>query len=158
MKGGTTFHFVTDGIEAAVERATDAAGGKDVNVAGGADAINQALAAGLVDDLEVHVVPILLGSGARPFDLLSPNGGERPQPVERRQSSWSASISARTARISDKRRSISASRPVSPSRWRKTIWPRSAARPFWRRFREASCVLLRAVPAPRFTASPAFFA
>jgi dihydrofolate reductase len=69
MEGGTTFHFVTDGIEAAVERAVDAAGDGDVNVGGGAAAINQALAAGLVDDLEVHVVPVLLGSGARLFDL-----------------------------------------------------------------------------------------
>jgi dihydrofolate reductase len=66
MKGGTTFHFVTDGIEAAVERATDAAGGKDVNAAGGADAINLALAAGVVDDLEVHVVPILLARERAP--------------------------------------------------------------------------------------------
>lgn len=69
MAGGTTFHFVADGIEAALERAVDAAGGRDVNVAGGADAIRQYLAAGLVDDLEVHVAPVLLGSGARLFDL-----------------------------------------------------------------------------------------
>ena len=69
MEGGTTFHFVTDGVEAAVERAFDVAGDEDVNLAGGAEAINQGIAAGLVDDLEVHVVPLLLGSGARLFDL-----------------------------------------------------------------------------------------
>jgi dihydrofolate reductase len=76
MAGGTTFHFVTDGIEAALGRAAAAAGGKDVNVAGGAEAIRQSLAAGLVDDLEVHVVPVLLGAGARLFDL-APGWQER---------------------------------------------------------------------------------
>jgi dihydrofolate reductase len=69
MAGGTTFHFVTDGIESALERAVAAAAGRDVKVAGGAEAIRQYLAAGLVDDLEVHVAPVLLGSGARLFDL-----------------------------------------------------------------------------------------
>jgi dihydrofolate reductase len=69
MQGGTTFHFVTDGVEAALSRATDAAGGKDVRVGGGAAAAQQCLAAGLIDDMEVHVVPLLLGSGERLFDL-----------------------------------------------------------------------------------------
>jgi dihydrofolate reductase len=64
----TTFTFVTDGIEAALEQARRAAGGTDVIVGGGAEVINQYLAAGLVDELEVHVVPILLGGGARLFD------------------------------------------------------------------------------------------
>jgi dihydrofolate reductase len=64
----TTFTFVTDGIESALQRAKEAAGDKDVFIGGGADAINQYLAAGLVDELELHVVPILLGSGARLFD------------------------------------------------------------------------------------------
>ncbi|HKP89575.1 MAG TPA: dihydrofolate reductase family protein [Thermoleophilaceae bacterium] len=68
MKGGTTFHFVTDGIESALEQARDAAGGMDVMVWGGAQAINQYLAAGLLDELELHVVPVLLGDGARLFD------------------------------------------------------------------------------------------
>ncbi len=72
MEGGTTFHFVTDGIERALEQAKDAAGGKDVMVWGGAQAINQYLAAGLLDELELHVVPILLGDGAR---LLAGLGG-----------------------------------------------------------------------------------
>lgn len=64
----TTFHFVTDGIESALERARQVAGGKDVLLGGGAEVINQYLAAGLVDEIELHVVPILLGDGARLFD------------------------------------------------------------------------------------------
>ncbi|MDP9219860.1 MAG: dihydrofolate reductase family protein, partial [Actinomycetota bacterium] len=65
MEGGTTFHFVTEGIEAALERAKDAAGGKDVALGGGADVAQQYLRAGLIDEMEVHVVPRLLGGGAR---------------------------------------------------------------------------------------------
>lgn len=68
----TTFTFVTDGIEAALERAREAAGDKDVFIGGGAKTINQYLAAGLVDEVELHVVPILLGGGARLFDRVSP--------------------------------------------------------------------------------------
>jgi dihydrofolate reductase len=68
MEGGTTFHFVTDGIESALSRARDAAGAKDVMLWGGAQAVNQYLAAGLLDELELHVTPILLGGGARLFD------------------------------------------------------------------------------------------
>ncbi len=64
----TTFTFVTDGIEAALEQARAAADGRDVYIGGGADVINQYLAAGLVDELELHVVPILLGGGARLFE------------------------------------------------------------------------------------------
>jgi dihydrofolate reductase len=70
MRGGTTFHFVTDGVESALERAREAAGGQDVMVWGGAQAVNQYLAAGLLDELELHVVPLLLGGGARLFDDL----------------------------------------------------------------------------------------
>jgi len=70
MEGGTTFHFVTDGIESALEGAKDAAGGKDVMLWGGARAINQYLAAGLLDEFELHLVPIVLGDGARLFDDL----------------------------------------------------------------------------------------
>jgi dihydrofolate reductase len=70
MKGGTTFHFVTDGIESALDRATQAADGRDVMLWGGAQAANQYLAAGLVDELELHVVPVLLGGGARLFEHL----------------------------------------------------------------------------------------
>src|SRR4051794_20801004 len=59
MEGGTTFHFVTDGIESAAEQARDAAGDKDVNVAGGADAINEYLRAGLLEELNISVVPLM---------------------------------------------------------------------------------------------------
>jgi dihydrofolate reductase len=70
MQGGTTFHFVADGIEAALERAFNAAGGDDVRVGGGAATVQQYLRAGLIDDLHVAIVPILLGSGERLFDHL----------------------------------------------------------------------------------------
>jgi dihydrofolate reductase len=70
MEGGTTYHFVTDGIESALEQAKKAADGKDVMLWGGADVINQYLAAGLLDELELHVVPVLFGGGARLFDNL----------------------------------------------------------------------------------------
>jgi dihydrofolate reductase len=71
MDGGTTFHFVTDGIERGLERAREAAGGEDVKLWGGAQVIQQYLAAGLLDELELHVVPVLLGGGARLFDNLA---------------------------------------------------------------------------------------
>jgi dihydrofolate reductase len=67
-EGGTTFTFVTDGIEAALEQARAAAGEKDVSIAGGANVIQQYLRAGLLDDLQVHVAPFLLGDGVRLFD------------------------------------------------------------------------------------------
>jgi len=68
LEGGTTFTFVTDGIEAALKQARRAAGGKNVSLAGGASAARQYLAAGLVDEMEINVVPTLLGSGERLFD------------------------------------------------------------------------------------------
>ena len=68
MEGGTTFHFVTDGIEAALERARDAAGDGDVSIAGGPGTLNAYLAAGLVDELRLHIVPFTLGEGLRVFD------------------------------------------------------------------------------------------
>jgi dihydrofolate reductase len=68
MSGGTTFHFVTDGIEAALERAKDAAQGKDVRLGGGAATIRQYLHAGLVDEMHTVVSPVLLGSGERLMD------------------------------------------------------------------------------------------
>jgi dihydrofolate reductase len=67
MEGGTTFFFVTDGIEAAIQQGRAAAGEGNVAIGGGASAIQQALAAGLVDELQVHVAPILLGGGTRLF-------------------------------------------------------------------------------------------
>jgi dihydrofolate reductase len=70
MQGGTTFHFVTDGIESALAQARDAAGGKDVSLGGGASVAQQYLAAGLLDEVEVSLVPVLLRGGARLFDNL----------------------------------------------------------------------------------------
>ena len=67
MEGGTVFHFVTDGIESALRQAREAAGDADVRIGGGANAVNQYLAAGLIDELELHLVPVLLGDGARLF-------------------------------------------------------------------------------------------
>jgi dihydrofolate reductase len=67
-QGGTTFTFVTGGIEAAFEQARAAAGDKDVAVAGGADVVQQYLKAGLLDELQLHVVPVLLGDGVRLFE------------------------------------------------------------------------------------------
>jgi dihydrofolate reductase len=66
--GGTTFTFVTDGVESAVEQARAAAGDKDVAIAGGASVAQQCLQAGLLDELQIHVVPLLLGGGRRLFE------------------------------------------------------------------------------------------
>ncbi len=65
MEGGTTFIFVTEGIESALEQARVAAGSLDVEIAGGANVIQQYLAAGVVDEFDLHIVPILLGGGER---------------------------------------------------------------------------------------------
>jgi dihydrofolate reductase len=68
MEGGTTVHFVTDGFDAALERAREAAGpDANVSIAGGASTVNQALAAGALDELTLHVVPVVLGAGERLF-------------------------------------------------------------------------------------------
>jgi dihydrofolate reductase len=69
-RGGTSFTFVTDGLERAVALARDAAGGKDVAVAGGGELVRQALSAGLLEQLDVHIAPVLLGDGQRLFDGL----------------------------------------------------------------------------------------
>jgi dihydrofolate reductase len=76
--GGTTFSFVTDGIESALNQAKTAAGDKDVAIGGGANIIQQYLKAGLLDELEIHLVPILLGDGKRLFDHL----GTEPMELE----------------------------------------------------------------------------
>jgi dihydrofolate reductase len=68
MRGGTTFHFVTDGVESALAQARQAAGGKDVRLGGGAEVAQQYLAAGLIDELQLNVVPVLLGAGERLFE------------------------------------------------------------------------------------------
>ena len=72
MAGGTTFYFVTDGIEAALAQARAAAGDGEIVIAGGATTINQYLAAGLVDELRLHVVPLMFGAGTRLFDGVPP--------------------------------------------------------------------------------------
>ena len=72
MRGGTTFTFVTAGIESALEQALDAAGSGSVAIAGGARTINQYLAAGRIDELRLHVVPFTVGAGSRIFDGVPP--------------------------------------------------------------------------------------
>jgi dihydrofolate reductase len=79
MQGGTTFAFVTDGIESALEQARAAAGDGDVSIAGGASAVRQYLAGGLLDELYLHIVPIVLGSGER---LLEDVGDPTLEPVK----------------------------------------------------------------------------
>jgi dihydrofolate reductase len=71
-EGGTTFTFVTDGIESALEQARAAAGDKDVSVAGGANTVQQYLKAGLIDEMQIHLVPLLLGGGIRLLDQVGP--------------------------------------------------------------------------------------
>jgi dihydrofolate reductase len=68
MKGGTIFHFITNGIEEALRKAKDAAGDRDVKIMGGASTVNQYLIAGLIDELWLHVVPVTIGSGVRLFE------------------------------------------------------------------------------------------
>jgi dihydrofolate reductase len=68
MKGGTTFHFVTEGIHAALKRAKEAAGSKDIRIGGGAAAIRQYLRGGLIDEMHIAISPVLLGSGESLFE------------------------------------------------------------------------------------------
>jgi dihydrofolate reductase len=79
MQGGTTFTFVTDGIESALGQARAAAGDQDISIAGGASAVQQYLAAGLLDELYLHIVPVVLGSGER---LLEGVGDPTLEPVK----------------------------------------------------------------------------
>ena len=78
LKGGTSFTFVTDGIESALRQARKAAGGKDVALSGGAKVCREYLRAGLVDEMEIHLVPILLGGGERLFEGVNDLKGLRP--------------------------------------------------------------------------------
>jgi dihydrofolate reductase len=78
-QGGTTFTFVTDGVESALDQARAAAGGKDVALGGGANVAQQYLKAGLIDEMQLHIVPVLLGDGSRLFDNLG--GAEVPLEV-----------------------------------------------------------------------------
>jgi len=79
MEGGTTFHFVTDGFDAAFDRATEIAGDRGVDIAGGASTVRQALAARAIDELVLDIAPVLLGAGERLFDGVDDPG---LQPVE----------------------------------------------------------------------------
>jgi dihydrofolate reductase len=79
MEGGTTFHFITEGFDAAFARASEAAGDKGVDIAGGASTVRQALAAGVVDELVLDFAPVLLGAGEALFDGVPDPGLE---PVE----------------------------------------------------------------------------
>ena len=72
MDGGTTYYFVTDGIESALAQARAAAGDGDVAIQGGATTVNQYLAAGLIDELQLHIVPLTLGAGTRLFEGVPP--------------------------------------------------------------------------------------
>ena len=75
MDGGTTFHFVTDGIESALMQAEAAAGDRNIRLGGGVDTIKQYMRAGLVDDLHIAIVPVLLGKGERLLDGLGDASG-----------------------------------------------------------------------------------
>ena len=68
MGGGTTFNFVTDGIESALSKAKEAAGNRDVKIMGGANTLNQYLASGLIDELWLHIAPVTIGAGTRLFE------------------------------------------------------------------------------------------
>ena len=76
MQGGTTYTFVTDGIETAPERARAAAGDKNVGIWGGANIIRQYLKAGLLDEMQIHLIPVLLGGSIRLFEDFDPEGIE----------------------------------------------------------------------------------
>jgi dihydrofolate reductase len=95
MQGGTTFHFVTDGIESALAQARAAAGDRDVDVAGGASAVRQAFAVGAIDDLTLDIVPVLLGQGERLFDGVTDPGLE---PVEVVATPWATHVRYRVGR------------------------------------------------------------
>jgi dihydrofolate reductase len=79
MQGGTTFHFVTDGIESALAQAREAAGDRDVAIAGGASTVRQYLAAGLLDEMYLHIAPVVLGGGER---LLEDVGDPTLEPIK----------------------------------------------------------------------------
>ncbi|WNG85323.1 dihydrofolate reductase family protein [Mycobacterium sp. ITM-2016-00317] len=92
MGGGTTFHFVTDGIESAYRQAEAAAGTKAISIAGGASCARQAIKAGLVDEIDLQVNPVILGSGERLFDgfeagLISNSSGYFRRPASRTSAS-----------------------------------------------------------------------
>src|SRR5260370_34881732 len=95
MRGGTTFTFVTDGIESALRQARTASGKKDVEIAGGAHTVQQYLRAGLLDELYLHVVPVVLGAGER---LLENVGDPTLEPISATASPGVTHVKYRTAR------------------------------------------------------------
>jgi dihydrofolate reductase len=95
MQGGTTFNFVTDGIESALAQAREAAGDRDVAIAGGAATVNQFLAAGLLDELRLHVTPVLVGAGER---LLDKVGSHDLQPLSVRSTELVTHLTYRVIR------------------------------------------------------------
>ena len=95
MEGGTTFHFVTDGPAAALSRARELAGDRDISIAGGASTVNQFLAAGLLDELRLHISPLTLGAGERLFDGVPP---QRFEQVSARQTSMVTHVTYRVLR------------------------------------------------------------
>jgi dihydrofolate reductase len=138
MQGGTTFHFVTDGIESALEQARAAAGEKDVSLGGGASVAQQYLAAGLLDELVVSVVPILLGSGARLFENVGDLklGGPASRTLESftRSSTFVADITALSASVAPRKTrsayapgSTYSRGPASSSRPKSSSSPRRRA-------------------------------
>jgi dihydrofolate reductase len=92
MAGGTTFHFVTDGIESALKQARDAAGDRSVAVAGGASTVQQFIRAGLLDELNMHIAPVILGAGER---LLDHVGNPTLEPINVRSSRRATHITYR---------------------------------------------------------------
>lgn len=93
MDGGTTYYFVTGGIESALAQAREAAGDGNVSIHGGESTINQYLAAGLIDELRLHVVPFTLGAGARIFE------GVPPLNLEQVESRAASSVTHLTYRV-----------------------------------------------------------
>ena len=98
LAGGTTFHFVTDGFDAAYARAVGAAEGRGVDIAGGASTVRQALSAGVIDELTLDITPVLLGSGERIFDGIDAFDFE---PVEVLHSPLATHIRYRAVRAGD---------------------------------------------------------
>ena len=137
MQGGTTFHFVTGGIASALEQARAAAGAKDIVLAGGAGLIQQFLAAGHVDEVNVSIAPMLLGSGERLFDRVPPDPA-RTGPRDRRAERHAHQVSRREplTAITSRCETTVPARPWSrrrrghrtrctPPRPRSRAWPRS---------------------------------
>jgi dihydrofolate reductase len=95
MQGGTTFTFVTDGIESALAQARAAAGDEDVAIAGGAATVNQYLASGVIDELRLHVAPVILGAGERLFDGV---GDVELEPLDVRRTDFVTHLAYRARR------------------------------------------------------------